>query len=512
MRFLARLLPFLLLILVLVGVYGYFGSWGFPSEAALNEELRKDFEATAHYGRVSGNPIRGFNLQDLNLESAKGLTVSAKQATILVGLSAILRHNPHPKELSLVNGTLHLKRTKDRTMQVDLPPSEQADFTLRLSDFTYEYTDETGPAPLPLSGNLDGALRFNGNILHFDHFSFGALNAQVSVTGDYNRSTDDYDYDVTASGLSIETLRQLLVLYYGPFTDFGTDAGVDLAAKARRQNNVFVVSGTLKSQKAYVRGFHLDGISSEFSYTGGVFKLKNLSAGMYGGKLSLPEATINLLPAVQPENRSPDYTYSVQFHGEDLEMGQALDDLGWLKGSGLKGKLGGEFTLSGTFGGFKGTKGSGYLQATDGDFPAPDGKAPLAYDLIKLEFVYGEGTLDVQHALMALKDDRWLGVGKLKVDMAAGSLDGRGAVALSVTDALLGALGQKSTVESYVKGAAKAKYFVELNCLIGGMLRQPDISFSTPNQPLIVFDSDATEEKLAQLWDKFSGSKFGRGE
>lgn len=512
MRFLGRVLPFFLLILVLAAAYAYFGSWGFPSQAALNDELRKDFQATARYDRVSGNPIRGFDLQNLHLDSARGLALDSKSTRIVVGLDAILSRNPHPKELSLLGGSLTLKRTKDKTMQVDLPPSDQANFTLRISDFTYNYTDETGPAPLPLTGNLDGALEFRGNVLHFDHLAFGALNAQITVTGDYNRGNDDYNYDVAVSGLSIETLRQLLVGYYGPFTDFGTDAGVDFTANARRQNDVFVVSGQLKSPKAYVRGFHLDTITSEFSYTGGVFKLKNLSAGMYSGKLSLPEATINLLPAVRPENRSTEYTYTLQVHVEDLDPTPALDDLGWLKTSDLKGKLGGEFSLSGTFGGVKGTKGSGYVQATSGDFPSPDGKGRLSYDLIKLEFNYDAGIWDIQHGMLTLKDDRWLAVGKLKVDMESRSINGRGAIAMPVSDALLEALGQKATVESYVKVAAKAKYAVTVNFTAGGMLLGPDISFNTPNQPLIVFTSDATEDKLGQLWDKFSGSTFGRGE
>ncbi|MGH8103982.1 MAG: hypothetical protein ACREJQ_05625, partial [bacterium] len=226
---------FLLLIVILGGLFAYVGNWGFPSKEALNAELQKDFDATAQYGGVRGNPIRGFDLQALSLDSARGFKLAADQAQIKVGWRAIFSKSPHPKELALSNGSLTIKRTNDRVFQVSLPSGSQADFAVHIFNFTYNYEDETAPTPFPLTGNLNGAIAFKGDTLHFDGFTITALGASVGVAGDYNRSSDDYDFQVTCSGLSIEIFRKLMVQYYGDFTDFDIDAGVDFTAKAVRQ-------------------------------------------------------------------------------------------------------------------------------------------------------------------------------------------------------------------------------------------------------------------------------------
>ncbi|MGH8103935.1 MAG: hypothetical protein ACREJQ_05390, partial [bacterium] len=263
---------------------------------------------------------------------------------------------------------------------------------------------------------------------------------------------------------------------------------------------------------AYVRGFHLDTLAGDFSYSGGIFNLKNLSAGMYGGKVTLPEVSINLQPLFNAVNRSAEYTYSLQFHTDDLNLPESLKKLEWLKSADITGKLGAEFTIFGVFGGLEGTTGSGYLQATEGDFSAPDGKSRLSFDLIKLEFNYDKGALNIQHASLGLKDDRWLGVGRLTANLLARTVAGRGAFAMSVKDALLGPLGQKSSVESFVRAPGKSNLWAQINFTITGSLWTPDISFSTPNQPIILFAGNSTEGKISQLWEKWTSSKFGRGE
>jgi len=491
-------------------VYLFFGPWGKVAGSRLADALQKNFQATVSYASLSGNPFRGFIVQDVHLKTASGLSLSS--ATLKVSLlpKSLLFRPVRVKTVTVIGGTLSFQKTKEGRMSWNLPPSETPEFTLEFQRTSFSYEDETFKVKFPLSGMVNGKITFAGQRVQFSKFSFLTLGTTFTLDGVYYRNSDDYKYQVEVHNLSVADTVNLLKAFLGEVKDLGIGANVDGRWTAERRSGVIHLSGTMETPKAYIHGWMVTSLQGKFSYALGKLSFQDVSAEIFGGKVQLKEGSLDFQSLLSPVNPSdtPNYTLNLSF--DSLSMKEFLKSVNFGEKLDVSGKVAGEISFSGVLGDLYRSQGKGRISFTEGDFPSPDGKGRMAYDRAIVEFSMEEGVMKILKGQMAIGGGRWFSAAKGDLNFLSDEVDGRGILALPTEDVALLLGGEKEILRLIPEFILKQKVHLILWVRVKGQFARPTLAFDLPGQFVARLTTETPDERMEEVWKIFLQSKISR--
>lgn len=507
---LSRILSLLFLLAAAGVLYLIIGPWGKMAGSRIAEAIQKNFQATVTYASLSGNPFRGFLVQDVHLKTSSGLSLSS--ATLKVSLlpKSLIFRPLRVKTVTIIGGTLSFQKTKEGKMSWNLPPTETPEFTLEFQQTSFSYEDETFAVKFPLTGMVNGQIKFAGRQVQFSKLSFFTLGTTFTMDGVYFRNSDDYRYQIEVQSFSIDDAVNLLKASLGKMKDPGIGANIDGRLTAERRSGVVHLSGSFETPKAYIQGWMVESLQGKFSYALGKLSFVDVSARVLGGKLQLKEGGLDFRSLLNPGNPSDTPNYDLNLSFDSLSMKDFLKSVNFGEKLDVSGEVAGEISFSGVLGDLQRSKGEGRITFADGDFPSPDGKGRMAYDQASVAFSMERGVMKILKGQLSIGGGRWLSVAKGSLNFLSEEVDGRGILALPTEDVarLLG--GEEEILRLIPDYILKQKVHLILWLRVKGRFDRPSLAFDLPGQFVARLTSEIPEERMEELWKIFLQSKISR--
>ena len=273
----SKILAGLIGIIILVGgLLAFTDIGGDMVLKMVKDALSKQAGLELNASQISGNPIKGYSLKDLEILQSGKKILSSEELNARLDLTALMT--------GLIRVIVHdsIIETEYGTLNIDSISAALRGENLELN-LDSKFND------INLMGNIDASRHDNNLIINKANLKPGA--GTLTVTGDVDLKNLNLNLDGSAQAINLKEIAGLLKFLKLNLNDFDGSISSEFAAKGNLNN--LNLSGSLDYKGRKLAGYPVERINSNFNFNNNKIFINNLQASLFNIPIS-GEASANL--------------------------------------------------------------------------------------------------------------------------------------------------------------------------------------------------------------------------
>ncbi|MBR0095767.1 MAG: hypothetical protein IJP88_01125, partial [Synergistaceae bacterium] len=244
---------------------------------ALSKQAGLELSASA----ISGNPIKGYTLKDLEISDLKSgkKILSSEELNARLDLPALMT--------GLIRVIVHdsVIKTEYGTLNID-----SISAALRGEDLELKLDSKFND--VNLTGDIDASRHDDKLIINKANIKPGA--GTLTVTGDVDLKNLNLNLDGSAQAINLKEIAGFLKFFKLNLNDFDGSISSEFTAKGSANNlNNLNLSGSLDYKGRKLAGYPVERVNSNFNFNNNKVTINNLQASLFNIPIS-GEASVNL--------------------------------------------------------------------------------------------------------------------------------------------------------------------------------------------------------------------------